>query len=302
MLYIKYSITPQGGADLNKNDKFIIIGGDNRQAHIADYLDGKGYDVAVYALPDAERFCSKSLKKEVENSKYIILPLPVTKDGRYIHTLTEAGISVDEIISLLTAEHVVFGGMLSKALESKIAKKAGGVYDYFRREDVTVKNTVPTVQGILKVIIDNVDYTINSSKCAVFGYGRVASLAADVLSSLGAEVTVCARKRSDLAKAEIKGYDTCFINEFCDIAKNYQIIINSVPSVVINNEILQRLKKGCLIIDVASAPYGVDFAAADKLGINAILCPSLPGKVAPVTAGRIIADGILNILEEEGYG
>lgn len=285
-----------------KNNKFIIIGGDNRQTHIAEYIKKKGYEITVYAVPEAENFSRKSLKKDIMNSKYIILPLPVSKDGRYIHTSTDVKITLDEIVTLLDNDHIVFGGMMSKTLEQKISKISGGVYDYFRREDVTIKNTVPTVQGILKVIIDNIDFTINSSKCAVFGYGRVASLAADVLLSLGADVTVCARKSSDIARAAVKGCNTCYINEFSDCAEDYQIIINTVPSVIINNEILQHLRHGCLVIDVASAPYGVDFVAADKLGVNAVLCPSLPGKVAPVTAGRIIAEGIINILEEEGYG
>ena len=57
-----------------------------------------------------------------------------------------------------------------------------------------------------------------------------------------------------------------------------------------------------MIIDIASSPYGTDFAAANNLGIKAMQCPSLPGKVAPKTAGKIIADGILNIIKEENYG
>ncbi len=286
---------------MNKNEKFLIIGGDNRQLYIADYLESKDYEVSVFALPENGRTCGKSLKKEIESARFIILPLPLTKDGKHVHTITETKITVDEIASLLTERHVVFAGMINKPAEIKLSKKAGKVFDYFKREEVTVKNTVPTVQGILKVIFENIDYTLNSSKCAVFGYGRVASLAADVLISLGADVTVCARKYSDLAKAEIKGAEGCLIKEFHKKANDYQIMINTVPSAVINYEILEKARRDCLIIDVSSAPYGVDFAAADKFGINAILCPSLPGKVAPVTAGRIIADGILNIIEEEGY-
>lgn len=285
-----------------KNDKFLIIGGDKRQVYIADYLESNGYNVTAFALPDADRLICKSLKKEIEKSRFVVLPLPVTKDGRLVHTVTDVKITVDEVISMLSGNNVVFAGMLSKPMESKIAKKAGGVYDYFKREDVTLKNTVPTVQGILKVIIDNVDYTVNSSKCAVFGYGRVAELTAEVLSSIGAQVTVCARKSSDIVKAQIKGYKGCLIKDFGNIASDFDIVVNTIPSVILNSDLLEKISCKCLIVDVASAPYGVDFAAADRLGLNAILCPSLPGRVAPVTAGKIIADGILNILEEEGYG
>lgn len=286
---------------MNKKDKFIIIGGDHRQLYIADYLESKGYEVSIFALSENDRMCSNSLKKELEASKFVILPLPLTKDGKHVYTITETKITVDDVVSLLSENHIVFAGMINKSTEIKFNKKTGKVFDYFKREEVTVKNTVPTVQGILKVIFENIDFTLNSSKCAVFGYGRVASLAADVLTSLGADVTVCARRYSDLAKAEIKGAEGCLIKDFYKIANEFQIMINTVPSAVINYDILEKTRRDCLIIDVSSAPYGVDFAAADKFGINAILCPSLPGKVAPVTAGRIIADGILNIIEEEGY-
>ena len=287
---------------MNKNNKFVIIGGDNRQIYMADYLENKGYEVSVYALPEEDRQNCRNIKKELESTRFVILPLPVTKDGRNIHSLTDKKVSVDEIVSILNADHIVFGGMLSNNMLTKINKKADKVYDYFKLEEVTVRNTVPTVQGILKVIFDNINYTVNSSKCAVLGYGRVASYAADVLASLGADVTVCVRKRSDIAKAEIRNLKGCFLNEFAKFANQFDIIINTVPYVLLDKENLINVKKDCIIIDVASAPYGVDFAAADSLGLNAILCPSLPGKVAPLTAGRIIADGILNIIEEESYG
>ena len=48
------------------------------------------------------------------------------------------------------------------------------------------------------------------------------------------------------------------------------------------------------------ASAGVDFEAARLLGKNVIWALSLPGKVAPVTAGRIIYETVMNILEEQG--
>lgn len=44
----------------------------------------------------------------------------------------------------------------------------------------------------------------------------------------------------------------------------------------------------------------MDFDAAGKLGIKVIWALSLPGKVAPVTAGRAIKNTIYNILSELG--
>ena len=54
-----------------------------------------------------------------------------------------------------------------------------------------------------------------------------------------------------------------------------------------------------MIVDLASRPGGVDDTAAEELGVKSILALSLPGKVAPATAGAIIKDAVMNILEEE---
>lgn len=286
---------------MKKADDFLIIGGDSRQLYIADYLEKYGKTVSVYGLPETKRMCVKDLKNTIKNSDAIVLPLPFSKDNKRIYSVVPIKESVDEILSWIGDGKLVFAGMIGKGAESKISKNNAFVFDYFKREDVTLMNTVPTAQGILKVIIDNIDYTIHSSECAVFGYGRVAKVIADILSSLGAGVTVCARKNSDLTLAGIKGMKGCLISDFGEIADKFDIIINTVPSSVIDRKILENVKHECLIIDVASAPFGTDFASAYEFGINAIQCPSLPGKVAPKTAGKIIADGIINILKEEGY-
>lgn len=280
---------------------FLIIGGDSRQIYMAEYLEALGYEVSVYGLPEKNKKCIADLKYETENTDAIILPLPVTKDGKYVFSVVPMKETIDDIISYIKPEQAVFAGMISKGLESKIKKRNAKIYDYFKREEVTVMNTVPTVQGIIKAIIDNIDYTVFSSKCAVFGYGRVAKITADTIYALGADVTVCARKQGDLATAQTKGFDSCMINEFYKKAHNFNILINTVPSLVIDKKILEKLRKDCLIIDVSSSPFGVDFTAAYDLGIKAIQCSSLPGKVAPKSAGKIIADGILNVIKEEYY-
>lgn len=287
---------------MQKMNNILIIGGDSRQLYMADYFEKLKFNVTVYGLPEKNRKCIKDIKSGISQADIIILPLPATKDGKYLSSLIPMRETVDDIIGSISENQIVFGGMLSKGLEAKIAKKTNRIYDYFKREEVTMKNTIPTAQGILKTMIDNIEYTIHSSKCAVFGYGRVAKITADILASIGADVTVCVRKYGDIAAAEVRGINGCMISDFKNISHNFDIIINTVPSVVINREILENVRSDCLIIDVASAPYGTDFAAAFELGLNAIQCPSLPGKVAPKTAGTIIADAIINILKEENYG
>lgn len=67
------------------------------------------------------------------------------------------------------------------------------------------------------------------------------------------------------------------------------MIFNTVPHTVVTEEVLAAMKKDAPLIDLASRPGGVDTMAASRLGIRVTSALSLPGKVAPVTAGKIIA-------------
>lgn len=68
---------------------------------------------------------------------------------------------------------------------------------------------------------------------------------------------------------------------------------------ILDQEHLLALSDHALIIDLASNPGGVDFDAASAMGRRVIHALSLPGKVAPITAGDMIKDTICNILEEQ---
>ena len=72
----------------------------------------------------------------------------------------------------------------------------------------------------------------------------------------------------------------------------YDIIINTVPHMVLTKERLNYVKKDCLIIDLASKPGGIDQKIAEGKGIKSIWALTLPGKVAPFTTAEIIKKAI----------
>ena len=86
------------------------------------------------------------------------------------------------------------------------------------------------------------------------------------------------------------------MGEMDDFLCGYDLVVNTVPSRVLGEERLARLRPGCLVIDLASKPGGVDMEAASRLGVPVVWALSLPGKVAPVTSGRIIRDTVYHIL------
>lgn len=281
--------------------KILTVGGDLRQKYMADYLEEYGFEVECYAVKGKNENNGSDLKMLLHNADIIILPLPVEKTLNRLNTSSDIYIGTDEVIKEINSDQTVFGGLFKKRTEELLKKKGCRMFDYYLFENIAIKNTLPTAFGILKVIFDNVDFTPDNSKCAVFGYGRVGKTTAEMLHNLSADVTVYVRKKSDAALAEINGLKSVLIDRIEKSDFSPDIIINTVPSVIINENILRGLNKSCLIIDVASAPYGTDFAAAERCEIKALQCPSLPGRHFPKTAGKIIADEITDILKEDFY-
>lgn len=142
--------------------------------------------------------------------------------------------------------------------------------------------------------------TLHGTKALVIGYGRVGKLTAHRLQNLGARVTVASRKCEDWAWAEAYGYGVEDSRQLLYWMGGYELIINTVPALILDEVHLERVQMDAFIIDLASDPGGVDMDAAARLGLNAQRLPGLPGKTAPKTAAKAIKDTIYNILHELG--
>ena len=114
-------------------------------------------------------------------------------------------------------------------------------------------------------------------------------------------MTVAARKSTDLAYASGFGFDTLRINYSNGVSSlsalsAENIIFNTAPYWLLDESVLRTFPAGSLIVELASAPGGVDPEAAKKYGIRVIPAPGLPGKYAPITAGRFVGDAIGELL------
>ena len=77
------------------------------------------------------------------------------------------------------------------------------------------------------------------------------------------------------------------------------MIINTVPARVITNEQLLGLKGSTLLIELASPPGGFDSEIAEQSGVKVIRGGGLPGKYAPISAGKAVAETLLKIMKRE---
>ena len=81
-------------------------------------------------------------------------------------------------------------------------------------------------------------------------------------------------------------------------ASGNDIIINTVPHIILTEQKLEYVKKETLLIDLASNPGGIDKKAIKDRNLKFVWALSLPGKVAPITTAEFIKDTVYNILKE----
>jgi len=153
--------------------------------------------------------------------------------------------------------------------------------------EIAIYNSVPTAEGTIYYIMKNTEYTIHNANIHVIGAGRCGETLAKSLRNLGANVTVSSRNPNLIARLYESGIKTVDLDWL--ILREVDIIVNTVPAMMLDKQKLGQVKKDVYIADIASAPGGVDFVAADELGIKAHLLPALPGIVAPKTAAAYLA-------------
>lgn len=281
-----------------------IIGGDVRQLYLAQDLQADGHEVRLYGFELREEVRGGKILKSVladalENVDCVLLPFPCENERGNINApFSEKEITYAAFFNALSNSGTpVFCGRITERLQ-KAADAAGAELIDYEREELIIKNAVPSAEGALQIAMEEMQKTIHGSYALVTGFGRIGKIIARYLSALGAHVSVSARRQSDLAWISVLGYTPLETGRLKGRLSGFDVVFNTVPAVILTRELLSELPEHCVIIDIASMPGGVDFAAARTLSRKAIHALSLPGKVAPITAGRAIRDVLYIILNE----
>lgn len=281
--------------------EILVCGGDIRQLYMAESLCEKGYDISFTLFEKSDVKNIQNSKKAIRSCDAVILPLPVSRGGKYINTpFSDSSLPVNGISSLLDDAQIVFGGMMPFSLCEELREKNIKYFDYYKNEKLILRNAVPTAEGVLGILINNIPITVASSRCLITGYGRCGKAISELLLKNGAKVTVAARGSDALSDAAKNGCGTIPIGNLSGTVLNYDAVINTVPHRILTKSVLEKIPKSCVLIEIASAPFGIDFDYADELGLKVIKAASLPGKVSPKTAGIIIADSIADYLTGRG--
>ncbi len=271
--------------------KYLFVGGDKRQTYAAEYLRNAG-DVAEFA------YTYTQLHTLIGTADYVVLPLPVSRDGIHISSLPDKGlITLEELFFELKEGMSVFAGMPELTVSENMLRKGIKLYDYYKIETLSLLNSISTAEGVIYELIGGSDINIHGSKTLITGYGKAASALAVRLVALGSEVVVAARSERDRITALCASCKAIPLYSIGDVAGAVDYVVNTIPAPVIDKKIIERLPQSCVMVEIASAPYGIDFDCAAEYGIKVIRAPSLPGRISPVSAGEAIAKTILSIVK-----
>lgn len=296
---------------MSDRSALAVLGGDARQIAMARTLAQMGYRVRVWGLGECGAGVGRAIPCEswqsaVEEAGVIILPLPACMDGVRISAPLQEPDRFLRMTTLLDSisGRLLLGGRLGEATRSIAEQKGIAWIDYFDSEILQLKNAVPTAEGAIAVAMNELPVTIDGIHAAIIGYGRIGSLLAERLRALGAEVTVYARRSEQCTLARLHHHRAarllCREGETVleSIPADLRVIFNTVPSRILAGRVLEMLPPECLLIDLASAPGGIDHAAARAMGLHTVWATALPGKCAPESAGRILAEVLHEILSE----
>lgn len=276
-----------------------VLGGDMRQVRLAQLLLEDGWDVVTWGLEQGEGPNGVPLHHALERP-LIILPLPVSLAGGLNLPLTDTSLGAEQLWPRLRYDQLLLGGMTGELSDRLMTDFGLTLLDYYSREETQILNAVPTAEGAIQRAMEATERTLRDSRCLVLGYGRIGKLLTSRLQSLGASVTATARKFSDLAWIRAFGYTPLRTGDLSGRLGDFDIVFNTVPALLLDADRLRETRADCVVIDLASAPGGVDFDAAQWLGRRVIRAGGLPGKVAPRSAAAAIRDSIYHILEERG--
>ena len=255
----------------------MITGYDRRSEIIKKYLSKKLENADIYSYENTVEL----------NTDVVILPVPCTLDGitlNYVKNTTDIADFFDSIPE--------------KAIIIGAGFKNDRVFDLCNRDDFSYLNAIPTAEGAIEIAIKNTDWTLFNSNILITGFGRVSKLLADRLVSFKGKISIAARKSGDKALIKALGAEYIPITKLENHINKFDIVFNTVPYKLFDDKTLKNAKENSLFIELASKEAGFDKEAIEKYNIRYINAPGLPGKCAPQTAGEIMAESIINLLNE----
>ena len=274
MIIVKHSMVFLFAGEIMK---IMITGTDKRSLIIKEILHKK-LDCEIYAYSGTVS----------DGTSVIILPTPVTTDGINLNFTDSENKNISHLLNSADKNTLIIGAGFSH----------NRVYDLCTRDDFSIENAVPTAEGAISIAINETDSTLYDSKILITGFGRVARILLDRLSAFSKNITVAARDSGNRAEINALNMTAIDIKDIKNQIDTFDIVFNTIPFCIFDSDILSLARKDTLFIELASKKAGFDTDAVNELP-NFVNATGLPGKFAPLSAGKIMAETIITLLYEK---
>src|SRR3954466_11370514 len=280
-----------------------LLGGDKREQEIARGAAATGAEVRAHGFPWPEQDIPGVQHLDdpaavLKDARFALFPIPgISASGALFAPAGPAPIIPERamLAGLTPRAHIILGWAATN-LKSHAEAVSIKLHEYEWDRSLMLQRTPAIIEGLLKIVIENTAITIHNANACVVGQGTIGAVLARYLVALGAHTHVAARNPEQRAAAYVAGATPHTLDELPELAPRLDLIFSTVPTRVVGEDVLARLPKSALIIDLAAPPGGVDFDAAKRLGLKAIWGRGL-GSRAPGTVGASQWGGIRERIE-----
>ena len=290
---------------MDKNNIIGIIADDLRQIYLAKYLSELGYSVQIittenydnikYTINLEKCYFLSDIYDLIGSSNVIVTPIPFIKMNNLMN-LNDFIFNISKKENL--DEFLLYAGQIEEHSVNQLNSYNIKYMDYYKSESLTIFNTIATAEGIIAEAIINKNTNLHNSNVLILGFGKCAKTLAHKLKGIGAKVTVCATNKTDLSIAESLGYNTLCLHNLIMSISEYNYIFNTIPTLILEKNLLSKMKSDTLILDIASAKGGVDKEFADNHGIKVIHSLGIPGKYSAKSSGIALGDDLLKYISD----
>lgn len=276
--------------------RILVAGGDERARRLALLLESEGYEVSTIGLISGDEKNADGYIAHV-----VLFPYPFSVKMGSVPTLTGLTLHPEDVLKTVPDDALIIAGdgLDAYVYAANAAGKRLVFKQYQQSESFLEANADLSAEASVAEAMKPLPVALFDMTALVIGYGFFGRAIAKRMQALGSTVWVAARREQQRLIALSDGMYATDIKGIASIAPGIQMVLNTVPSPVIDDDTLRCFSSDTCLLELASAPYGFDRDAAKRLGLHCEVLPALPARYAPQTAAKALKKIVIQLLSEE---